>query len=512
MLRSPRFTSIPLLLSTVVLSTLVDSGCAARVDDGDGSEVAAALAAGDCTRASFGTADDVHRLVAVGGGGGAVRADSSAVGPDESFDLVPVAGGVALRAANGQFVSAENGGGGALDANRDVARAWETFTLETLADGRVHLRTSGGYYVTAENGGGGLVHADRATARAWETFTPACSDRIPTSRNPRAWPFASTSIWNMPIGGAARYVPAGIKQATFKAVYAEPDLILFTPTAPLTDVRYNPHWHPGRCDIPAGSPVLFRAPIPTDYLVGDEWQNFATAILDADGRTVYQTQPFAHCSAGAPASAMLHSRTVDLYGDGILGAHGGSDLSSFGGTLRLGELRPNGPHVRHALKINLDGKADLFACGTTQKAEDCYRWPARHGDASAFANYGGTVYALRMGALLALPATLDLATLGLRTEPARELAWTLQNYGGYVVDNTGQSRWDFAVERGPAGRFVEQFLGDWHIPFDDDDRTTDWAHDMSAIFLHLAVVDNNAPDAIGGGGTPRQPLAPAIAP
>jgi hypothetical protein len=55
-------------------------------------------------------------------------------------------------------------------------------------------------------------------------------------------------------------------------------------------------------------------------------------------------------------------------------------------------------------------------------------------------------------------------------------------------------------------------LADWNIQFDDDDRTTDWAHDMSVIFLHLAVVDNNSPTTIGGGGTPRQPLAPAIAP
>jgi hypothetical protein len=335
---------------------------------------------------------------------------------------------------------------------------------------------------------------------------------MPTSRDPQKWPFASTSIWNMPIGSDASYVPANIKQATFKALYGEPDIIIFTPAEPLMDVRLNPAWHPGRCEIPAGSKVLFRAPIPADYLVGDEWQNFACAILGADRRTVYQTQPFAHCSIGAPASSKLASRTVDLYGDGIKGAHGGSDLSSVGGTLRLGELRPGGPHVRHALKINLDGKANLFACGTTQKTEDCYRWPALHGDNTAFTNYGGAVHALRMGALLALPASLDVATLGLRTQPARELAWTLQNYGGYVVDNTGQSRWDFAVERGPAGRFVDQFKADWSIRFDDDDRTTDWAHDISTLFLNLSVVDNNAPGAVGGGGTPRQPLAPAITP
>jgi len=503
---------ISLRVSILLLTTIVYSACAATVDDGGDEEVGAALA-GACTRASFGTSDGAHALVAVGGGGGALRADSTADGADETFDLVAAGGAqVALRAANGQYVSAEGGGGGDVNVNRAAARAWETFTVETLAGGRVHLRAADGQYLTAENGGGGLVHANRDVARSWETFAMRCHDRVPTTRDPRAWPFASTSIWNMPIGSGAVYVPAAIAQATYKALYGEPDLVIFTPAAPLLDVLDNPAWHPGRCAIPAGAPVLFRAPIPADFIVGDEWQNFATAILAADGRTIYQTQPFAHCAVGAPASAHLHSRTVDLYGDGILGAHGGSDLSSVGGTLRLGELRPGGPHVRHALKVNLDGKANLFACGTTQKAEDCYRWPARHGDATAFSSYGGSVYALRMGALLALPAELDVATLGLRTQPARELAWTLQNYGAYVVDNTGQSRWDIAVERGPAGRFVDQFHGDWNIIFDDDDRTSDWAHDISLLFLHLAVVDNNAPDAIGGGGTPRQPLAPEIHP
>ena len=495
-------------LTLLGLAAIAGSAC---VESDDTDEVAELTTqATTCLRASFKTADDVHYLVDVAG---VVRADATAVISPATFEIVPRPGGhIALRSANGKFVSAENGGGGDLTANRTVAASWETFTLETEANGRVHLRTVNGMYAAAENGGGGFVHANRTTAQAWETFELVCTDEIPTTRDPQKWPFASTSIWNMPIGSAASYVPAQIKQATFKAVYAEPDLIIFEPAAPLMDVRYNPAWHPGRCNIPAGSAVLFRAPIPANFIVGDEWQNFATAILAADRRTIYQTQPFAHCSATAPASSRLHSRTVDIYGDGIWGAHGGSDLSSVGGTLRIGELRPGGPRIRHALKINLDGKANLFACGTTQKATDCYRWPAKHGDSTAFTNYGGSVYALRMGALLALPASLDLSTLGLRTQPAKELAWTLQNYGGYVVDNTGQSRWDFAVERGPAGKFVDQFYADWGIHFDDDDRTTDWAHDMSAIFLHLAVVDNNSPTSIGGGGTPRQPLAPPIAP
>ena len=34
---------------------------------------------------------------------------------------------------------------------------------------------------------------------------------FPGQRDPWLWPFASNSIWNMPIGSEARYVPAGLK-------------------------------------------------------------------------------------------------------------------------------------------------------------------------------------------------------------------------------------------------------------------------------------------------------------
>ena len=44
---------------------------------------------------------------------------------------------------------------------------------------------------------------------------------------------------------------------------------------------------------------------------------------------------------------------VDLYGDGRLGAHGGSGLSCIGGSIRAGEFMPGTPHVRHVLKVDV---------------------------------------------------------------------------------------------------------------------------------------------------------------
>ena len=41
----------------------------------------------------------------------------------------------------------------------------------------------------------------------------------------------------------------------------------------------------------------------------------------------------------------------DIFGDGALGAHGGSGLSGFGGSVRAGELLPATGPIRHALKL-----------------------------------------------------------------------------------------------------------------------------------------------------------------
>jgi hypothetical protein len=34
--------------------------------------------------------------------------------------------------------------------------------------------------------------------------------------------------------------------------------------------------------------------------------------------------------------------------------------------------------------------------------------------------------------------------------------------------------------------------------------------DFKRLIVELGVVDNNGPNSIGGGGTPRQPLAPPL--
>jgi len=272
------------------------------------------------------------------------------------------------------------------------------------------------------------------------------------------------------------------------------------PSAPLTPIVWNGAGWSGGSRCSAQGPVLGRAPIPANLVVPTSTSNYSFAVLMTDGQTVVQGQPLARCTTGGAATALHLSTPANLYTDGTLGAHGGSGMSSLGGAIRLGELVPGAPPIRHALKVDLDGAADYWPVG--------FRWPATKEDGYGPQRYGGQVPALKMGALLALPASLNLASLNLQTAPGRMIAWTLQNYGAYCVDDAARSVFSIATELGPAGAVTTQFQQGWGYPFSSGVKDSPWAKDIATIVANLAVVDNNSPASIGGGGTPRQPYAP----
>ena len=91
---------------------------------------------------------------------------------------------VAFQAANGQYVCAERGGGHEVVANRDKVGPWETFQMQPTEHsstqfggglnytGGVFLRAANGQYLCAEKGGGRepeLV-ANRDRPDDWERF------------------------------------------------------------------------------------------------------------------------------------------------------------------------------------------------------------------------------------------------------------------------------------------------------------------------------------------------------
>ena len=346
--------------------------------------------------------------------------------------------------------------------------------------------------------------------------TPAPA-AAPGSRDALKSPFASNSIWNMPIGSGASYVAANLPAVPGGDIWSpmpmiDDERIVLRPAATMTPINYSDAGWTGknRCNATGGQ--LISVPIPSDYVVPNSNANESAVFLQADGRTLVQTQPFTRCSAGGPATSYVKFNPVDLYGPGITGSHGGSGLSAIGGSIRVGELRPNSQGPRHALKVVVYGKQSLFRCTTSSQ---CYRWPAVQADSYAVGFYGtngnNTNAAMKMGALLAIPASRDLPSLGLETEPGKQLAWTLQNYGAYIVDDTYSPSFGFAAEEGPDGSVRTQFQSDYGYPLAQRvNGNTPWTRDVQRLHQALYVVDNNGPNSIGGGGTPRQPLAPAL--
>lgn len=337
----------------------------------------------------------------------------------------------------------------------------------------------------------------------------------PGTRDPLKWPFEQKSIWNMPIGSGAVYVHARIEKAMAQGMTIDEDYIVMKPGAALVPIYENfAGWDrsKSRCDIQGK--VLFEAPIPGNFVVSPlTWDgatpNAGLAVLMTDKRTIKQTQPFAFCDSTKGATSQYVFQDQDIYGAGMYGAHGGSGLSAIGGALRLGELTPESGPVRHALKVNIFGRRNIYYDNETKG----FRWPALRADGYAGDNYYKdrkleVVKACRMGALLALPASMDLDKLGFETRPARILAQAFQDYGAYLCDDTAWDVYAIVTEWGPDGRFDEEFRKNWGFSMKQSSKDTPWSRDMDRIFLNLHVVDNNSAATPGGGGKPRKPLAP----
>lgn len=365
--------------------------------------------------------------------------------------------------------------------------------------------------------GRGVVLVFLFVAVACSSPDRAAPAGVATDRNALLWPFRSDSIWNTPIGDGAIYVDAGITAGT--GLDPDEDILILTPTAPAVPVyEHTAGWDGSttRC-ANVTSKVLANVPIPPDFRTDPGYRgltpNAAAAILLPDGRTVSQMQPFHRCADGRAVAQYVFDDDDLVTGNGLVGAHGGSGMSSIGGTIRLGELLP-GSRIRHSLKIEVFAKKFLTL---RRDSTPGYRWPASRADEYASSGYQATNPALEMGALLALPPDFDVKSLS--TEPARILAAALRDYGAYIVDDTAQDVVAVATEWGPAGRVSTEFKANYGfdmftLPDVDCRAAADacaWRDDIQRVVGALAVVDNNTPGSVGGPGKRRVACAPPIA-
>lgn len=81
--------------------------------------------------------------------------------------------------ANGEYIAAEGGGGGAVIANTASPSGDDIFRLWRLGDRRFHFRTPNDQFLKAVGGGGGQVWATSLAAGAWETFRVVINPYLP---------------------------------------------------------------------------------------------------------------------------------------------------------------------------------------------------------------------------------------------------------------------------------------------------------------------------------------------
>lgn len=342
------------------------------------------------------------------------------------------------------------------------------------------------------------------------------------TRNKFLWPFDATSIWNTPIGTGATFTSVAAIVGYYTGYYTrltpEQEYIFMNTSAPSTVINYNPvGWDAGDRCVASGSDANFpfSVPMASSFTLPDNDFNNCAAWIDSTGNTVIQAQPLARCTAGSYGTCKVKFGNENIYSNGRLGSHGGSELSALGGTVRLGELTDaytnNRSYMRHALKITMSASLWYYWGGGGGNE---YRWPATKADGYAGSGtYGGSNSQLKPGSLLTFNG-FDPQTL--RTWPGRYFGETIKRFGMYCVDDSAYNAIAIALESGPTGTVYDEFYSLFTYNFDlypnSIGEKNNWYLDWEDIMSHLYVVNNNASGAIGGGGSPRYgtPTAPAI--
>jgi hypothetical protein len=307
------------------------------------------------------------------------------------------------------------------------------------------------------------------------TTAPSAPTVPPTTlpaRDAAYWPFAVTSPWNMPIGTGAAFGGTGDARTASMLNIAQTYINSSQYTVPVYVATSS---DPVNTISSPQDTVTARIPAAAAQSGGSD--GFLTVI---DPTHTYVDELFVASKTGTTSwYAERHERSsIRTNGMGEYGVRA-SSFNVIGGVIRKYDVDSGA--IRHALVMAIPQTA----------AKKGYVWPATSEDTNNSGYHG----AIPLGSLFAIPPTVNLATLGLSAD-GMILAKALQSYGVYVADTSGAPTINLSM-------FAEPTLDNY--PAIDHMRT-----DLDKLKAQLRIVTNNTPNSVGGGGTPRQPLAPGF--
>ena len=320
----------------------------------------------------------------------------------------------------------------------------------------------------------------------------ACS----ASKDPFVNPFNKRSAHHRPIGNGARYATSThaatrswLKASTFAFNVGAPWGVSVADTVGSDPLRTIIGRSVGGEGV-SGLPVTIRIPkdgFKTRIGLNDNGNTDGVAVIyDRSTGRSHQLRQY-NWNNGRPSAGQYKTWDIKGLGHGTrMGDRLGTSASGVAalfGILRGHEINTPGHKIQHALQMVLPRKGRCNIMLSRQ-----IQLPAVSRDSSAGRaneNTGNIPY----GALLALPPSVNIASLGL-SEPGRRLAEAIQDYGIYAVDGGGCQNGAIRTDQ--------------HV---DPKTLATLKRDAPKIYRHIRMVLNN--DVLGsptaGGGAPRAP-------
>lgn len=336
-------------------------------------------------------------------------------------------------------------------------------------------------------------------------------------------PFPTTSYFKTKLGSGIITSGLGVNSSTVGNLFTERTFIHYVntnnPNVELREKGFSVPFDTYCQNLPHTGQIYRLIPMPSGFVISDGHANGNGVFIwpNGDYQQVYQ---FERCSTGSGTAATQFGSNPNggpLYNifslDGqFKGTRFGSDLSTLGGLIRIGELSsPVGTKIEHTIMLNMSNAALSFVGGTG------FRWPATVADGNASTNYVGTNSHVVMGSLITVTQGVTPESVGIVSEPAKKIFYALQEYGGLVVDEQGDFNpslraWGISVETATATDFPERTAvqNTYGIDISSGYSAGTWQNDMRAIFDNMLVVENADETNPKGPGIAPPPVAGLI--